>query len=247
MGDVEGTDTNAPRDGGDDERRERRLLVRQGEALAGGGDVDLDQAVDRVLPRRGREHIQHRLPSPRVRHHPVPPRPRRPRGHRHPKPRHTAVAGSWRAYSVSARRGRLGTRNLAVALRESTRSQSVVGARAATTSRSVPEPARSPSEPATPRRARRDVFAHPPGLPTLQVVSLRVGVLSCVGQFKVGVLADPDAYADLDVYAAHVDDELRAAAVAARRASGRAPRHPEVGGIAPGRKARQVRGGRPGR
>jgi hypothetical protein len=119
--------------------------------------------------------------------------------------------------------------------------------RAATTSRSVPEPARSPSEPENTTAGPRDVFAHPAGLPTLQVVSLRLGVLSCAGQFKVRVFADLDAYADLDVYAADVDDELRAAAVAARRASGRAPRHPEVGGHRPGRKARQVRGGRPGR
>ena len=34
-----------------------------------------------------------------------------------------------------------------------------------------------------------------------------MGVLSCAGHFKVKVFADLDAYADLDVYAADVDDE----------------------------------------
>lgn len=61
-------------------------------------------------------------------------------------------------------------------------------------------------------------------------------MLSCAGQFKVKVFADLDAYADLDVYAADVDDELRAAAVAARRASGELPATLRLAAIAPGER-----------
>ena len=48
-------------------------------------------------------------------------------------------------------------------------------------------------------------------------VSLAVGAMSYAGQFNIMVVADRDAYPDLDIFVAGVQDELRA--LAARRSA----------------------------
>jgi len=45
-------------------------------------------------------------------------------------------------------------------------------------------------------------------------VSLAVGAMSYAGQFNIMVIADRDAYPDIDIFATSVQDELRALAVA---------------------------------
>lgn len=53
-----------------------------------------------------------------------------------------------------------------------------------------------------------------PLLNLIGTVSLGVGALSYAGQFNLMIVADADAYPDLEVFAAGVEDELRAAAAA---------------------------------
>ena len=48
-------------------------------------------------------------------------------------------------------------------------------------------------------------------------VSLAVGAISYAGQFNIMVVADRDAYPDVDIFVAGVQDELRA--LAARRSA----------------------------
>ena len=47
-----------------------------------------------------------------------------------------------------------------------------------------------------------------PVLPLMGNVSLGVGALSYAGQFNVAVIADRDAYPDLDVFAASMEQDL---------------------------------------
>ena len=56
-----------------------------------------------------------------------------------------------------------------------------------------------------------------PMVPLIGKVSLAVGAMSYAGQFNMMVVADRDAYPDLDVFVAGVQDELRA--LAARRSA----------------------------
>jgi diacylglycerol O-acyltransferase / wax synthase len=60
-----------------------------------------------------------------------------------------------------------------------------------------------------------------PVLPLIANESLGVGALSYTGAFTVGVVADRDAYPDLDVFAAGAREELHALGVPTSTASGR--------------------------
>ena len=48
--------------------------------------------------------------------------------------------------------------------------------------------------------------------PLIGKVSLAVAAMSYAGQFNITVIADRDAYPDLDIFVAGVQDELRALA-----------------------------------
>ena len=54
-----------------------------------------------------------------------------------------------------------------------------------------------------------------PVLPLIANEPLGVGALSYAGQFAIGVIADRDAYPDLDVFMAGAREELRAIGVPA--------------------------------
>ena len=54
-----------------------------------------------------------------------------------------------------------------------------------------------------------------PVLPLIANEPLGVGALSYAGQFAIGVIADRDAYPDLDIFVAGAREELRALGVPA--------------------------------
>ena len=60
-----------------------------------------------------------------------------------------------------------------------------------------------------------------PVLPPIANEPLGVGALSYAGTFNIGVVADREAYSDIDVFAASVRDELHALGVSTYPASGR--------------------------
>jgi hypothetical protein len=81
-----------------------------------------------------------------------------------------------------------------------------------------------------------------PVLPLIANEPLGVGALSYAGAFTVGVVADRDAYPDLDVLAAGMRDELHALGVSTMPASGRAL--PNAPGARPSREREPA--GQPG-